>query len=64
MAKNNTFIFGSGVRTPNNIEKEHKYTNLNVTSVRGPLTREFLINTKKIEVPEITEISIVTTKIL
>ena len=53
MAKNNTFIFGSGVRTPNNIEKRHKYTNLNVTSVRGPLSRDFLMNVKKIFVPEI-----------
>ena len=40
-AKNNAYIFGSGVRTPNNIEKGHKYTNLNVCSVRGPLTRDF-----------------------
>ena len=47
-AKNNTFIFGSGVRTPNNIEKGHKYTNLNICSVRGPLTREFLIKVKNI----------------
>ena len=53
VAKNNSFIFGSGVRTPNNIERGHKYTNLNVCSVRGPLTREFLINVKKISVPEI-----------
>ena len=53
MAKNNTFIFGSGVRTPNNIEKGHKYSNLNVTSVRGPLSRDFLINVKKIFVPKI-----------
>ena len=52
-AKNNSFIFGSGVRTPNNIENGHKYNNLNVCSVRGPLTRKFLINIKKINVPEI-----------
>tara|TARA_B110000858_G_C17792089_1_gene470433 strand:+ start:1040 stop:1801 length:762 start_codon:yes stop_codon:yes gene_type:complete len=51
-AKNNSFIFGSGVRTPNNIENGHKYTNLNVCAVRGPLTRKFLLN-KKINVPEI-----------
>ena len=31
-AKNNSYIFGSGIRTPNNIEKGHKYTNLNVCS--------------------------------
>lgn len=53
MAKNNSFIFGSGIRTPNNIEKGHKYTKLNICSVRGPLSRNFLINTKKQNVPEI-----------
>jgi len=53
MAKNNAYIFGSGVRTPNNIERGHNYTNLNVCSVRGPLSRKFLINTKKLDVPEI-----------
>ena len=52
MAKNNTFIFGSGVRTPNNIENGHKYTQINVCAVRGPLTRKFLLN-KKQDVPEI-----------
>jgi len=52
-AKNNSFIFGSGVRTPNNIENGHKYNNLNVCSVRGPLTRQFLMNIKKINVPEV-----------
>ena len=51
-AKNNSFIFGSGVRTPNNKENGHKYNHLNVCSVRGPLTRQFLIN-KKINTPEI-----------
>lgn len=53
MAKNNTFIFGSGIRTPNNIENGHKYNNLNVCSVRGPLSRNYLKNVKKIYVPEI-----------
>lgn len=53
MAKNNSFIFGSGVRTPNNIERGHRYTNLNVCAVRGPLTRDFLMNVKKISIPEI-----------
>ena len=42
-AKENTFIFGSGVRTPNNIEGGHKYNNLNICCVRGPLSRDFLI---------------------
>ena len=53
MAKNDSFIFGSGVRTPNNIEGGHKYSNLKVCSVRGPLTKEFLTNVKKLNVPEI-----------
>lgn len=53
MAKNNSFIFGSGVRTPNNIENGHKYTKLNVCAVRGPLTRDYLMNVKNISVPEI-----------
>jgi pyruvyltransferase len=52
-AKNNSYIFGSGVRTPNNIEKGHNYKNLNICSVRGPLSRDFLMNIKKISVPEI-----------
>ena len=52
-AKNNSFIFGSGVRTYNNIENGHKYNNLNVCSVRGPLTRKFLMDIKKLKVPEI-----------
>lgn len=51
-AKNNSFIFGSGVRTYNNIENGHRYNNLNVCAVRGPLTREFLLK-KGIYAPEI-----------
>lgn len=54
MAKNNSFIFGSGVRTLDNINRgHHNYKYLNICSVRGPLTRNFLINVKKIDVPEI-----------
>jgi pyruvyltransferase len=53
MAKDDTFIFGSGVRTPDNREGGHRYKNLNICSVRGPLSREFLMNVKKIYVPEI-----------
>lgn len=52
MATNNTYIFGSGVRTPDNLENGHIYNNLNVCAVRGPLTRKYLIN-KNIYVPEI-----------
>jgi len=52
-APNNAYIFGSGVRTPNNIENGHEYINLNVCAVRGPLSRDFLMNDKKQNVPEI-----------
>lgn len=41
-AENNSFIYGSGIRTVNNIEGGHLYKNLNVCAVRGPLTKEFL----------------------
>lgn len=51
-AKNNYYIFGSGVRTKNNIERGHKYNNLKVYAVRGPLTKEYLEN-KNIKVPNI-----------
>ena len=40
-AKDNSYIFGSGVRTENNIENG-KYKNLNICAVRGPLTKKFL----------------------
>jgi len=50
MAPHNSYIYGSGVRTLNNIENGHKYTNLNVAAVRGPHTRQFLLN-RKINVP-------------
>lgn len=54
-AKNNTVIYGSGVRTNPAIEgrDKHAYSHLNVTAVRGPLTRDFLIKQKGIQVPEI-----------
>jgi len=42
MAKNNSHIFGSGVRTKNNQENGHKYSNLIVHATRGPLTQQFL----------------------
>jgi pyruvyltransferase len=52
VAKNDSYIFGSGVRTRNNIEGGHKYSNLNVCAVRGPLTKKFLEN-RNIAVPDI-----------
>lgn len=50
VAKNNSYIFGSGVRTPNNIERGHRYENLNVCAIRGPLSKNFL-EKRNIEVP-------------
>jgi pyruvyltransferase len=52
MAKDNYYIYGSGIRTPNNIENGHKYKNLKVYACRGPLTKKFLEN-KGIKVPNI-----------
>jgi pyruvyltransferase len=49
-AVNDSFIFGSGVRTNPSKEGWHKYNNLKVCAVRGPLSKEFL-NAKKIHVP-------------
>lgn len=49
-AKNDTIIFGSGVRVNNT--NGHNYSNLDVRSVRGPLTKKFL-EKKNIKVPEI-----------
>jgi len=52
-AVNNSFIYGSGIRTNPSIERNsHKYNNLNVCAVRGPLTKKILEN-KKIYVPNI-----------
>ena len=44
MAKNNYFIFGSGVRKNDHNENEHNYKDLNVRAVRGPLTKKYLEN--------------------
>lgn len=51
-ASNNAYIFGSGIRTNPPIENGHYYQNLNVSAIRGPLSREFLMS-KNINVPEI-----------
>jgi tetratricopeptide (TPR) repeat protein len=50
-APNNCFIYGSGIRTNPPIEyNAHQYSNLLVKSVRGPLTKDFLLK-KNINVP-------------
>ena len=51
-AENNSFIFGSGIRTENNSEGQHAYSNLNVCAVRGPLTK-LVLEKKGIIVPNI-----------
>ena len=51
-AGDNSFIFGSGVRTLENIENGHKYRDLLVSSVRGPLTRDFLLE-RNISTPSV-----------
>ena len=52
-APNNCTIFGSGIRTNPPIEfNSHKYNNLNIKAVRGPLTKQFL-EKKNIFVPDI-----------
>lgn len=51
-AKNNYYIYGTGIRTNPPIEGNHGYTNLNVSSVRGPITYNFLKN-KNINCPVI-----------
>ena len=52
MAKNNYYIFGSGVRMIESSKNEHNYTNLQVNAVRGPLTKKYLED-KNIHVPNI-----------
>lgn len=41
-AVNNSYIYGSGVRTNPPIEGGYSFNNLNVSAVRGPLTKSFL----------------------
>jgi len=41
-AHENSYIYGSGVRTDPSIEGCHKYKNLNVSAIRGPLSKLFL----------------------
>lgn len=51
-AVNNAYIFGSGIRIPN-IENTLKKINLNICSLRGPLSRDILMKSKNIDIPEI-----------
>ena len=51
-AKDNYFIFGSGVRKDEHKKDEHNYKDLNICAVRGPLTKKYLEN-KGIHVPNI-----------
>jgi pyruvyltransferase len=51
-AKDNYFIFGSGVRKDEHKKDEHNYKDLNICAVRGPLTKKYLEN-KGIYVPNI-----------
>jgi pyruvyltransferase len=41
-AVNNYYIYGTGIRTNPPVEGSHGYTKLNVCSVRGPITHDFL----------------------
>lgn len=52
MAKEGTFIYGSGVRSDPPIENGHGYRDLKVCAVRGPITRDFLLH-RGIGCPEI-----------
>lgn len=51
-ARNDYYIYGTGVRTNPPVEGSHGYNKLNVCSVRGPITYNFLKN-KNIECPVI-----------
>jgi pyruvyltransferase len=51
-ARNDSYIYGTGVRTNPPIERFNKYNKLNVCAVRGPLTRQFLVG-RGFAVPEI-----------
>ena len=51
-AKDNYFIYGSGIRKNENKINEHQYKDLNICAVRGPLSKKYLEN-KGIYVPNI-----------
>lgn len=52
-AKDNDVIWGTGINGLRLNKKDYTFTYLDVRSVRGPLTREFLMNHFSFEVPEI-----------
>ena len=52
MCLNNSYIYGTGVRTDPPLEIFNKYTVLNICSVRGPITKSFL-EKRGFKVPEI-----------
>lgn len=47
-ARDDTFIFGSGIRIPN-ADHFFKFKTLNICSIRGPRSQSFLKDTKKVE---------------
>ena len=51
-AREGSYIFGSGVRSDPPTEGGHFYKDLKVKAIRGPLSREFLLE-RDIECPEI-----------
>jgi pyruvyltransferase len=51
-ARNNSYIYGSGVRTDPPIECYNNYSKLNICAVRGPITKAFLEG-RGFNVPEI-----------
>jgi len=51
-AKDNYFIYGSGIRKDENKSNEHNYKDLNICAVRGPLSKKYL-EKKGIYVPNI-----------
>ena len=52
-AKNNYYIYGTGLRTNPPIEGPQSYTHLNISACRGPKTYDFLKNTKKQKCPDV-----------
>jgi len=53
MARESDVVWGTGMNAKRMELKHYKFTNLDVRAVRGPMTREFIINNFAIECPEI-----------